>query len=356
MEVLALFRERDAPPGVHLAGTVFTIRIQSGSHITTNSADAASNKPMDRLGCTAVEIDDCLIPLVEQSPRRSQQPGHSMTNSTAHSLPDSGSAKADLLTAMIQDFRASLATILGYVDLLFDHKLSASDHDSYLLAIKHSGRRLNTLTSDVLDLTKIESGQVRTEQARVYPVLLVEEVLQSYRELAQAKGLSLSAQPTGPIPQTIVSDPLRMRQVLFHLVGNAIKFTEAGGIVVTIRMVDFQTSSPQLAIDVIDSGIGIGPSRIHQIFGPVVASDQAARIKVTSTGLGLVLSRRIARLLGGDLIVNSVRGHGSAFTWTMATGSLDGIPLVHHRDDAAACVSRKINSPRAVMPAALRRD
>ena len=158
----------------------------------------------------------------------------------------------------------------------------------------------------------------------------------------ESRGISLEFATAGPVPETVLTDPTRLRQIIANLVGNAIKFTEKGGVKIVARLLPnperpadaanvpakSAVASGQLAIDVIDSGIGISPEGLGKIFNPFVQADSTVTRRFGGTGLGLAIDRRFATALGGELTVVSELGKGSTFTVTLDTGPLDGIPLL----------------------------
>src|SRR5690606_2330465 len=153
------------------------------------------------------------------------------------------------------------------------------------------------------------------------------------------------------IPETIESDPARLRQILMNLIGNAIKFTEVGSVQVAARL-DRNAPEPMLVIDVIDTGVGIAPENLENIFDPFVQADSSITRRFGGTGLGLSISRRLSRLLGGDLTVNSVLGRGSIFTSTIATGSLEGVSMTQSAGADVVPARRKRSplTPRTLPP------
>lgn len=160
------------------------------------------------------------------------------------------------------------------------------------------------------------------------PAVIVEEVLSYFQEQAQSKNLMLTAVAEGLIPKTICSDPVRLRQILVNLVGNAIKFTEFGGIRVVVRLQPSTPDEPsRLAFEIHDSGIGISGPQLKTLFAPFVQGDGSATRTSGGTGLGLAICRRMARLLQGDVTVESILNAGSVFTVTIATGPLNGIEM-----------------------------
>ena len=150
------------------------------------------------------------------------------------------------------------------------------------------------------------------------------------RGRADRKGLSLSIESEGPLPETILTDPTRLRQILVNLVGNAVKFTETGQVRVVTRLLHADGREPLLEFDVIDTGIGMTPAQFAVIFHPFTQADSSTNRQYGGTGLGLTISKRLATMLGGDITVTSESGAGSTFRLTIVTGPLAGVPLAEH--------------------------
>ena len=240
---------------------------------------------------------------------------------------------------MSHEIRTPLNGILGFAKLL----LQQADGDDpaarreFLEIIRTSGEHLLELINDILDLSKIESKQMEVESIACSPHQLLAEVISILRVRSQEKGLRLETTWAGPIPETIQTDPARLRQLLMNLVGNAIKFTEAGGVQIVTRLI-VTDGQPQLAIHVIDTGIGIPADKLESIFEPFVQADPSVTRRFGGTGLGLAISRRIAAALGGTITVESRVGEGSTFTATIATGPLEGIRLLQSPPEAITSV------------------
>ena len=183
------------------------------------------------------------------------------------------------------------------------------------------------LINDVLDISKIESGQFRVETAPHSPDQILAQVVSVLRVPAAQKGLSLDYRWESRIPATIITDPHRLNQLLTNLVGNAIKFTEQGSILIVAKLEDRDGGS-KLKLDVHDTGIGIAADKLGAIFEPFVQSDASVTRKHGGTGLGLAICRRIAESLGGELTVRTVVGQGSVFTATIDTGDLYGVQMI----------------------------
>ncbi|EXI86771.1 MAG: Autoinducer 2 sensor kinase/phosphatase LuxQ [Candidatus Accumulibacter regalis] len=237
-------------------------------------------------------------------------------------------AKSDFLANMSHEIRTPMNAILGFTDLLKrGYVKNAEEERSHLNTIHSSGQFLLGLINDILDLSKIEAGRVDVERIACAPYAICEEVVHVLAVKAREKNLSLTVAAGGPIPARIHSDPARLRQIVTNLVGNAIKFTERGGVRVLIRL-DQQGPAPQLVIEVIDSGIGIAPAQVDRLFEAFIQADETINRRFGGTGLGLAISRRFARALGGDIVVRSAPGEGSIFAVTLETGSLAGVALL----------------------------
>jgi two-component system, sensor histidine kinase and response regulator len=237
-------------------------------------------------------------------------------------------AKTAFLANMSHEIRTPLNGILGFTEVLIDRlDGDREERRDQLQTIRDSGRHLLSLINDVLDLSKIESGQMDVEMVRCSPHEIIAEVISILRVRAQERGISLEYFWKSAVPETIGTDPARLRQILMNLIGNAVKFTEVGSVQVAVRLI--ADGSPRIVVDVIDTGVGIPGESIERIFDPFVQADSSITRRFGGTGLGLSISRRFARLLGGDLTVESQPGRGSIFTATIAVGSLEGVPMSH---------------------------
>jgi len=241
---------------------------------------------------------------------------------TQREAENANQCKSDFLANMSHEMRTPLTAILGYADLLAEEP-DAVDACVAAEIIRRNGAHLLTLINDILDLSKIEAGKYETKLDICSPSQLVTEVVTLMRIRAEAKGITLTAQSEGPIPETITTDSTRLRQILLNVIGNAVKFTETGEIRVILRLIE-EAGKPLIRFDVIDTGIGMSSEELDHLFLPFTQG----RRKLGGTGLGLAISRRLTRILGGDIKVTSRLGQGSTFEITVAAGDLDGVPLI----------------------------
>lgn len=232
-------------------------------------------------------------------------------------------AKSMFLANISHEIRTPLNTILGFTELLQRETVSDRPENwtEHLEMIHSSGRHLLDLINDVLDLSKIEVGQMDVERVPCSPHEIIAQVISFCRIAAREKHLTLRYRWIGEVPKTIDTDPSRLRQLLVNLVGNAVKFTEFGSVSVVAELK--RDDVPRLVIQVIDSGIGISEEKQSVIFEPFTQADESVTREYGGTGLGLSISKWIACELGGDLTVDSAPGEGSMFTASIDPGPLE---------------------------------
>jgi len=238
-------------------------------------------------------------------------------------------AKSRFLANMSHEIRTPLNAVIGFTDLLrkSGNRCGEAERADYLETIHTSGKHLLCLINDILDLSKIEADRLEVEQVRCSPYAIISEIVSVLRVKALEKKLSLDYHWWGGVPETILTDPARFRQLLMNLVSNAIKFTEAGSVRIIAELVNDQ-HDPRIVVEVIDTGAGIPNDKFDAIFDPFVQADSSVTRQFGGTGLGLTISRRIAQALGGQIAVSSEIGKGSRFTVTIAAGPLDGVRIL----------------------------
>jgi len=254
-------------------------------------------------------------------------------------------AKSEFLALMSHEIRTPLTAILGYADLLHDADLDAEARVGHAATIRRNGEHLLTLLNDILDLSKIEAGRMSVERIAVSPMQVVHDVLSLMRVRASEKKLSLDVEFGFPLPRMIQSDPMRLRQILVNLVGNAIKFTDRGGVRLRVAFEDHPRSA--LPIEVADMGIGMTPEQMEKLFQPFRQGDLTMARRFGGTGLGLAISRRLAHMLGGDIGVTSRAGVGSVFSLTVDTGPLEGVAFVRGEQEVSAVAEARARDEAA---------
>ena len=228
-------------------------------------------------------------------------------------------AKSEFLAKISHEIRTPLAAIVGYADLL---QQSAADHperETWVAQLRTNGAHLTDLVNDLLDLSCIEAHRMHIESEEASPHEVIEQVAELARTEAMAKGLSFELRYASELPLHVMTDPLRVRQIVLNLATNAVKFTEHGSVVLQAEVRQDEQAHYQLAIELADTGVGIDAADLEQIFEPFHQAHGAAA-RYGGTGMGLAVSRQIAELLGGELSVQSERGRGSRFCLTLPLG------------------------------------
>jgi len=233
-------------------------------------------------------------------------------------------AKSSFLANMSHELRTPMHAIIGLTHLLRRNNTDPAQHDR-LDKISSAATHLLQQLGDVLELARIDAERIAVEQTRFAIGEVIGRVVDPLGASFEGKGLGLQLDIDPDLAtRPLIGDPLRVQQVLAHIVGNAVKFTSAGAIVIRARLTDRQASGALLHIEVQDSGIGIPPADQERIFRPFEQADGSVTRRFGGTGLGLAICRRLTRLMGGDVGVTSEPGHGSTFWITLRVGVLPG--------------------------------
>lgn len=220
-------------------------------------------------------------------------------------------AKTEFLANMSHEIRTPLNGVLGMLQLCTDTELDTLQRD-YVATALESGRSLLTVINDVLDLTKIEAGKFEIDEARFDPRAIIQSVVQTFAHFSETSGVELEMNVDGSVPQVLIGDGGRFRQILFNLVGNSMKFTSSGKVSVAAYSLPCSTQDfTRLLFTVRDTGIGIPDDRIAHVFEAFTQVDGSFRRKYGGTGLGLGIVRRLVDLMGGAIAVDSELGHGT---------------------------------------------
>ena len=233
-------------------------------------------------------------------------------------------AKSEFLANMSHEIRTPLNAILGYSEMLRDEDQTPEEIEHEIDSIIRGGAHLQRIINDILDLSKIEAGQLVIEAIEVNPIALLRDVKSIFGSRAREKGLEFEIACDFPVPAQIISDPTRLQQILFNLCGNALKFTEQGSITVALAYLE---ATRQLRYRVTDTGIGMSEEEIGRLFKPFSQADSSTTRKYGGTGLGLCIARQLAQKLGGDVAVSSEKGKGSTFEFTISIGDIDPLTM-----------------------------
>jgi signal transduction histidine kinase/CheY-like chemotaxis protein len=223
--------------------------------------------------------------------------------------------KANFLATMSHEIRTPMNGVLGMLHLLTGSPLTHEQRD-HLETAQSSARALLAIINDILDFSKLEAGQMKLEAADFDLGRLMDEMMALMRGAALDKGLTLRSQVGDGVPRHIVGDPTRLRQVLTNLLGNAIKFTESGGVVVSVEA-EPGGAPTRLRFEVMDTGIGIEPAAAPALFSEFVQADSSITRRFGGTGLGLSICKRLVEMMGGEIGFDSIPGEGTTFHFTL---------------------------------------
>jgi signal transduction histidine kinase/CheY-like chemotaxis protein len=239
------------------------------------------------------------------------------------------SAKSAFIANISHEIRTPMNAILGYADMLLGPENSAEQRVDCVKVIRRNGEHLLAIINDILDISKVEACRMSAEQIPCELPQLIADVVALTNPRAAEKGLRFEVTFDEVIPRTVQTDPVRVKQVLVNLVGNAIKFTAAG----TVRLHVAQEVSyftQNIRFSVSDTGIGMTPAQLAKLFQPFTQADASTTRKFGGTGLGLTISKRLAQILGGDIEVKSEEGAGSTFGFWINGGPREGVKLIRN--------------------------
>ena len=251
-------------------------------------------------------------------------------------------AKGDFLAFMTHELRTPLTGVIGMTELMKATKLDAEQGD-FVQAISNSAAVLNALIGDILDFSKIDAARLKLEQIAFEPRQVVREVCGVLEGLALAQGVEMVCRVAPEVPETVIGDQLRVRQILFNLVGNAVKFSSEGRVEVrlTVRPQEEGIPQPHLLLEVEDTGIGIPPDKLAGVFESFSQADGSSTRRFGGSGLGTTIARELALLMGGLIGVDSELGRGSRF-WVR-------LPLLGDRMPQAPPPSGRLRGRRALV-------
>ena len=235
-------------------------------------------------------------------------------------------SKSEFLANMSHEIRTPITAILGFVEVLLEEQQGDWGRDE-LATIQRNGEHLLAIINDILDISKIEARRMSVERIPCSPLQVVADVNSLMHVRASAKGLALRVEFHTTIPETIQTDPTRVRQILITLIGNAVKFTEIGEVKLIVSFLP--GDRPLMQFDVVDMGIGMSEREAKNLFKQFSQAETSTTRRFGGTGLGLAISKRLAEMLGGDVILlQSQPGVGSHFRMTIAAGSVEGVNML----------------------------
>jgi signal transduction histidine kinase len=253
-------------------------------------------------------------------------------------------SKSEFLAHLSHELRTPLSAILGFTELLLNNN-NDSESSSHLRIVHRNGKHLLGLLNDILDLSKIEAGKLELEKQFVVFSAFLTDIYFLMQGAAIDKNLRLRIEAPHPLPVTIYTDPMRLRQVLLNLMGNAIKFTQQGEVLLKIDWAD-QAHKNKIKFSVKDSGIGICEETLKVIFEPFVQSKSAQVHPRAGTGLGLTISKQLVERLGGTIEVQSTVGKGSEFSFTLALDESEWVETEMLALNFETLNQNKVNIPR----------
>ncbi len=235
--------------------------------------------------------------------------------SAQKSADEANQAKSEFLANMSHEIRTPMNALLGFTDLL-EEQINDSKHQSFIRTIKVASKNLLSLINDVLDLSKIEAGKLKSQKVVTNPFDLLNEICQVFSLGMQKKGLGFQVEIDSNLPKSILIDAIHLRQILFNLLGNALKFTDHGYITFKayVNSIDHQLCKFNILFEVKDTGIGIASEQLQNIFNVFEQQKGQDKNKYRGTGLGLSISKKLVENMGGQINVNSQLGTGSCFT------------------------------------------
>lgn len=259
-------------------------------------------------------------------------------------------SKSEFLANMSHEIRTPLTAILGYTDLLRAEQaegIRGSDRLQSIDTIRRAGDHLLSVINDILDISKIEAGRMQLERVETTLPRVLLDVDSLMRTRAAEKGVALSTVLDSPIPDRVLTDPTRLRQILLNLVGNATKFTDVGRVEVRVSVVPHETQ-PQLRILIDDTGVGMNNAQAALLFEPFAQADSSVTRRFGGTGLGLTICRRLANLMHGDVkLLRTELNVGSCFELTLPLVAAADAQLVHDLD---VCTGQHAESANGQAP------
>jgi len=310
LAISATFRKKAVKPIQNL--------IKSAGEIADGNLDSPVKVTKTEELARLAEAFNAMINSINESNREKDKTLMQLQNAN-QKLENVTQAKSDFLANMSHEIRTPLTAILGYAESLRLPDIDVKPDDEAIDSIIRNGQHLQHILSEILDLTKIEANKLEIEQYLISPVELLHEFESLVSLQAKTKQLEFNVSLNFPLPEKIETDPIRLKQILLNLCNNAIKFTSQGHVSMNVR---YEQEHNKFIATIVDTGIGLTPKQQKKIFQPFTQADTSTTRRFGGTGLGLALSRKLAKKLGGDITVISSPGEGSQFTLTIDAGDI----------------------------------
>lgn len=289
----------------------YTLRVESTTHDEVGKLVAAFNEMLAQTDAQGGELRAYQAELESKVAQRTAELAQALTDAQA-----AAQAKADFLANMSHEIRTPMNGVIGMLDLLEAEGLDVQRR-SMLETARNSAEALLGIINDVLDFSKIDAGKLTLEHIDLELQPLAEEVCTLFARQAQTKGVEVTCLVESTVPRLVRGDPVRLRQVLANLIGNAIKFTERGEVALAVRADRIDATHARIEISVRDSGIGMTPDVVSRLFQSFTQADSSTTRRFGGTGLGLAITKRLVAAMGGDIVVTSEAGRGSTFIVTL---------------------------------------